>query len=174
MMAIVIIDKTVCPICNQVIGDNQRVISFPPLVTNELDPLFLFHDAAIHEECFRRHPLANAATKHLQEMREKTAPVNRRCLVCTRLIVNPDDYFTLGHLVMAEDHALWPYNFAQFHRSCLPDWQDRTLVKNLLEELLSSGKWRGPALRWVLDGLTIADRQTGDRNRERSHSLSSP
>jgi hypothetical protein len=173
-MAIVILGKTVCPICNRVIEDEKQVVSFPPFVTNELDPLILFHDSALHEECFRRHPLATAATKRLEEMHDKTAPVSRRCSVCTRLIVDPGDYFTLGHLVTAENHALWPYNFTQFHRSCLPDWQDRVFVKSLLEELLSSGKWRGPAIRWVLDGLTAADRQTEDRTRVRSQSLSSP
>jgi hypothetical protein len=155
-MAIVILGKTVCPICSRAIEDGQQVVSFPPIVTNELDPLFVFHDSALHEECFRHHTLAEAATRRLEEMREKTAPFNRRCSVCTRLILEPDDYFTFGHLVTAEDHALWPYNFAQFHRSCLPVWQDRALVRSLLEELLSSGKWKGPALGWVLDGLTAA------------------
>jgi hypothetical protein len=157
-MAIVVLGKTLCPICNRVIDDEKQVISFPPIVTNEMDPLFLFHDSAFHEECFRRHPLATAATIRVEEMHEKTAPANRRCQVCMRLIVDPDDYFTLGHLVTAVNHPLWPYNYAQFHRSCLHDWKDRVFVKSLLEELLSSGKWRGPALRWVLDGLSLSDR----------------
>ena len=152
-MAILIFGKSKCSICGAVIQDGQEIVSFPPFVGNELDPLYLFHDTAFHEECFRRHPLAETASLLIREMQVKTAPNNRRCAVCTQAISDPDDYFTLGHLVSDKDHALYPFNYAQFHSSCLPQWEQRAYVTDLLSALQASGKWKGGSLKWVLDRL---------------------
>ena len=54
-----ILGKTKCPDLrgrNAGRPENGEFSSIP--VGNELDPLYLFHDSAFHEECFRRHPLA--------------------------------------------------------------------------------------------------------------------
>jgi hypothetical protein len=152
-MAILILGKTKCPICGAVMQDGQKTVSCPPFVGNELDPLYLFHDAAFHEECFRRHPLAETAGMLLREMQAKTAPRNRRCAVCEQPINDPDDYFSLGHLVTDKAHALFPFNYALFHRSCLPKWSQRAYVKDLLIDLQASGKWQGESLEWILDRL---------------------
>jgi len=152
-MAILLLGKTVCPICGVVIQDGQKSVSFPAFVGNQLDPLFLFHDAVFHEECFCQHPLAETATMLLREMQVKTAPRNRRCAVCGQPINDPDDYFALGHLVTDNAHALFPYNYAQFHRNCLPKWSHRAYVKDLLVDLQASGKWQGDSLKWILARL---------------------
>lgn len=152
-MAILILGKTKCPICNRILHGNQKIVSFPPFVGNELDPLHLFHDSAFHEECFRQHPLAETATLLLLEMRAKTAPTDRRCAVCLKPINEPDDYFSLGHLVSDRNHALFPFNYAQFHRSCLPIWPQRAYVGDLLGNLQESGKWKGGSLKWILECL---------------------
>ena len=94
-MAFVFPGKTVCPICDTVIREEQAIVSFPPFVGNELDPLFLFHDAAFHEECIERHPLHVLAREQVREMQAKLTPKNCRCAVCTYAIDNPDEYFTL-------------------------------------------------------------------------------
>lgn len=150
-MALLILGKTNCPICGTVMQDGQRTVGFPPFVGNELDPLYFFHDSAFHEECFRRHPLAETVTFFLREMQAKTAPKNRGCIVCMKPINDPDDYFTLGHLVSDTSHVLFPYNYAQFHYSCLPQWQQRVYVKNLLSGLQASGRWKGESIKWILD-----------------------
>jgi hypothetical protein len=86
-------------------------------------------------------------------MLAETAPNNRRCAVCMQPINDPDDYFTVGHLVSDQNHALFPFNYAQFHRSCVPQWEQRAYVKNLLSGLAASGKWKGGSLKWVLARL---------------------
>lgn len=144
---------TPCPLCGLPMEKEQKTVSFPPFVGNELDPLYVFHDSAFHEECFRRHPMAETATLLLREMQAKIAPNNRRCTVCMQPITDPDDYFTLGQLVSDKNHALFPFNYAQFHRSCLPRWEQRAYVKDLLSGLQASGKWKGGSLKWILDRL---------------------
>lgn len=152
-MAILVLGQTVCPICGMVIQDGQKSVSFPAFVGNRLDPLILFNDSAFHEACFRQHHLAETATMLLRQMEARTAPRNRRCVVCGNPINDPDDYVTLGHLVTDKGHALFIHNFAQFHLSCLAKWSERDSVRKLLADLRASGKWQGESLEWILNRL---------------------
>ena len=91
-------------------------------------------------------------------MQAKTAPNNRRCArscLAGNQSIDPDDAltFALGHLASDKNHALFPFNYAQLHRSCLPQWEQRAYVKDLLSGLQASGKWKGASLKWILDRL---------------------
>ena len=62
-----------CPICQQpILGDHSRRL-FPPFITDEKDPLYVFHDATVHEECFQRHPLASQALERLRVNKKRGA-----------------------------------------------------------------------------------------------------
>lgn len=74
-----------------------------------------FNDSAFHEQCFREHPSAEKVVSRVREMRERTGPGKRFCVVCGREITSPDDYFVLGHLVDNDDHPLRRYNYTQAH-----------------------------------------------------------
>jgi hypothetical protein len=128
-------------------------VSFPPFIGNEKDPLYLFHDSAFHAECFRQHALAESALILLQEMETKTAPSNRRCAVCEQPLNDPDDYFSLAHLVSDRIHPLYLYNYGQFHLTCLSQWPERKRLISLLSALEASGQWKGKSLKWLLDRL---------------------
>lgn len=45
-----------CPLCQQPITRDQARRLFPPFVKDEREPLFVFHDATVHEDCYRRDP----------------------------------------------------------------------------------------------------------------------
>jgi hypothetical protein len=152
-MAILMQGKTICPICARLMEHGQESKSFPPFVANELDPLFLFSDAAFHEECFRTHPLAEAAELRVRELRAKTPPNNFLCAHCSQPIRNPDDHFTLGYLVSDRTHPLFVYNCVQLHRGCIIQWPQRRQVKMLLVDFLQSGNWKGASLEWVIAQL---------------------
>lgn len=152
-MAIIIEGKTPCQICGRVIEAGQKSVGLPSFVWNDLDPLMPFNDAAFHEQCFREHPSAERVASRVREMRERTGPGKRFCVVCGQKITNPDDYFVLGHLVDSEDHPLHRYNYTQAHISCLPAWEDRPRLHELLQELKRSGSWRGRMLDDVLAQL---------------------
>lgn len=155
-MAIVIEGKTPCLLCWRVIEAGQEIVGFPAFVTNELDPLLLFNDAAFHEECFIKHPLAEKVLKRVEELRRRTGPGNRFCVVCGKEITNPDDYFTMGYLVDDPHHPLYHYNYTQAHHSHLPKWAELPYVYELIEDLKQSGTWRGETLDKLSDELRIA------------------
>jgi hypothetical protein len=152
-MAIVILGKTPCLLCGEVIREGQEVVAFPLITSNELDPLWKLSDGAFHAECFRRHPQAGKATARYVEIQERTGPGHRYCIVCGGEVTQPDQYFTLGHLTDDRRHPLYQHNYSQFHRACLANWTDLEQVSDQLEVFERSGAWRGEALGWILDIL---------------------
>ena len=152
-MSILILGKSVCSICNSVIEEGQKSISFPPFIRTQMDPLYLFHDSSFHESCFRSHPLSENAIILHQEMYGKTSSGNRNCQACLKSIDDPDDHFTLGHLISDITHPLYLYNYCQFHLSCIPQWTDRAYVKQLILTLQSCSACNGGSIKSVLDKL---------------------
>ena len=132
-MALIIRGRTKCGFCGAVIEDGQKVRSFPHFINNELDPLPVFDDGAFHWECFHNHRLAGQAEKRYEEVLQRNAPDNRICVVCSKLITNPDDYFSIGHLTDNSAAPLYGYNYTQAHTSCLPNWAElRQLINPLM------------------------------------------
>jgi len=82
--------------------------------------------------------------------------------VCSKLITNPDDYFTIGHLTDNSASPLYAYNYTQAHTSCLPRWAELRPVYKLVNELYLSGSWRGDALKAVLLKLEEAIQDSGN------------
>ena len=152
-MALRIRGKTSCPLCELVIHESDPVVCFPAFVSNELDPLYLFNDASFHHECFANHPLAEEAGSRNEAISERTSPENRKCTACGQLITEPDDYFCVYHLTDSPADALFQFNYLQLHRSCMADWPLKNELESLLNELNSSGRWKGPALSYLLQQL---------------------
>lgn len=149
-MTLIIAGATACKLCGQVIQVGQPVVGFGPFVGNELDPLYLFSDAAMHESCFYAHSLASAALARHQEVRDNSGPGNRHCIACRQSIDDPDDYLFVGYLVSDPNDPLFQYNHAKLHKHCLEDWCDRDRVRRLLNELAESGRWKGAALQGII------------------------
>ena len=139
-MALFIPGKTQCSIC-QLPVDTGDARQFPPFVPNELDELYLFHDAVVHASCFSRHPLSPEVEERLTELRT----LRKECAVCFQPIDHPDEFFTLGHLVADRQHPLYRYNYLCFHKHHLIEWEALDLVYTQLVELKASGKVRGQA-----------------------------
>lgn len=155
-MALLMRGATVCPICKRVIGTEDAVISFLPFIPNELDPLYVFNDANFHRDCFLNHPLADAANKRYEDLKEHTRHDARIDAITKARIVDPDDYFTLGHLTDDENNPLYPYNYVHLRRSMLSTWTDLGKVYLLVKKLEASGTWKGDGLRWAVDVLEKA------------------
>lgn len=155
-MAIIIRGKSKCMLCGRLLQQGQDIVSFSPFVGNELDPLWRFSDAAFHEACLREDGVAEEAQKRYEELKNRTAPGNRTCVVCKREITEPDDYFSLGHLTDDPGHLLYHYNYVQAHRSHLPEWPELTRLLKLLETFKQGGMWRGAALDHVIRELEDA------------------
>lgn len=152
-MALLIRDKTKCALCSQIIRKDEEIIGFSYFIQNEADPLSLFNDGVFHALCFRQHPLASSAEARFVEHNERVSPQNRRCFICDRPIDNPDDYLATGHLSENTTDAIYRFNYAQFHRTCLSTWSELDHLCGQIKYLQLSGKWKGPALYRLLDEL---------------------
>src|SRR5262245_42022327 len=108
-MALIVVGRTVCPLCRRVIAAGDEYISFPAFIANKLDPLILFNDAAFHQPCFAKHPHAAAAISLLADFEARSGSAGRRCTVCKQPITDPDAFFTLGHLVSDRADPLYGY-----------------------------------------------------------------
>ena len=120
-----------------------------------MDPLFEFRDAYVHDECLRFDPLAPQVRRRLEEFLYRISAENRRCLICGEVITDPDDYLCLVHLTADAKHPLFRFNYAQFHRSCLPRWSELALLVRELDEFDRSGEWKGGGLKQLIKELRI-------------------
>jgi hypothetical protein len=155
-MAIVIRGETKCQFCGKVIVEGQEAVSFPNFVANQMDPLSVFSDGAFHAECFHSHPLAQKAQGRYEEVLVRNGPGNRVCVVCEKEIIDPDEYFTFGHLIEDESGPVYRYNYVQAHSSCLPKWRELAYATTLIQDLKDSGTWQGKALGILLAELREA------------------
>jgi hypothetical protein len=134
----------------------QEIVCFSPFISNLRDPLYLFHDGCFHKSYFSRHPLAQKALSRYREVKEHSKPWPPPCALCSEIITDPDDFFTLGHLVDEEDHPLHRFNYLKTHTRCLPQWSELWRVTDLVEELRRSGTWDGCALDYLLHEMSSA------------------
>ena len=157
-MAILIRGATKCSICNKVMQEGDEVVSFPPFIPNELDPLYFFHDAAFHADCFHSHRLAGLAQKRYRELEERALPPYIDT-ISGEIVDDPDDHFTFGHLTDNKSNPLYIYNYAHLSRSHLPSWAELDRAYELIKQLQSSGTWKGSVLDWIIDVLEDAIRK---------------
>ena len=146
-----------CSISGYAIKSPDDAVMFPAFVSNQADPLYIFSDAVIHVEAFRKHPLSAKAQTRYEEYRQRTSPKARLCFICGKQITDPEDYIGLGHLVDDVNHPLHRFNYAHFHRSCLVGWSELPNLIHNLRDLDQSGAWRGPALAWLIRELSKAN-----------------
>jgi hypothetical protein len=145
-----------CMLCGRPMVEGQKHVLMPPFTANEADSLYRFSDAVMHLECLEREPLAETLRNRLEEFDRFRAPGNRSCTVCARQVTNPDDYLSLGFLTDSSANPLYRYNYAQFHKSCLPNWSELSTVIHSAREELSTGRWRGRGMEWILEQLQHA------------------
>jgi hypothetical protein len=155
-MAIVILGKTICSICGEVLRPGDDVVAFPPFIPNEADPLWIFSDAAFHSTHFHQHPLANEALRRYEEFKAMTVSSRRVCMVCGRSIDTPDEYFTFGHLTSDPSDLLYRFNYRQAHRQHLAQIPELHEIRDKLKRLQLSGVWKGSAGTWLLSEIDRA------------------
>jgi len=151
----------ICAFCGKEIKDQSSATHLPQFVWNQMDPLFRFGDALVHDDCLRSDPLAPQVKQRLEEFRNRTADANRRCLICGELITDPEDYLGLGYLTADATDPLFRFNYAHFHRSHLTGWSDLPLLIRELDRFDRSGNWKGGGLKQLINELRKADPALG-------------
>lgn len=154
-MAILILGKTPCKICGNLITDKTKSVSLPAFVFNECDDLIFFNDASFHENCFHSHHLSKGVEKRVKELMQEVLPENRICSVCQKQINNPDDYLFLGHLLGNSKDELAQFNYMKFHLSCLPKWTYAGNFRKQLENAMRDNRVKGIYYENILRQLEL-------------------
>jgi hypothetical protein len=152
----IFIEGMLCQLCGRPMLESQGITAFSPFVPNQADPLSLFSDEVFHTECFQSHPLALHAEQRYRDVLERHAPENRRCLVCSKVISDADNFFALGHLTDDLTNPMYHFNYAHFHLSHLVHWPELPLVLKFATKQIESGAWKGPAMEGLVTTLTSA------------------
>lgn len=127
-MAITIFPGATCAICRKTIEKNDEYRAFNPF-TNERDPLYIFHDAVVHESCYMSHPLKQEVEDYFELADSYKRIWPPLCQVCDVQIKNPDDFFYTGIVCRKKEDPLFRYNGLAVHLTCVRKW---TLAEEVL------------------------------------------
>jgi hypothetical protein len=122
----------------------DEIVMFPPFVSNKRDPLYAFSDGIFHRACVGNDALLAQATKFANEARDRNLPMNRACVICRKLITEPEDYFGAGYLTSDEANPAFAFNFVQFHKRHFAEWKQASEFRSVIEWLVNSAAWDGP------------------------------
>jgi hypothetical protein len=154
-MAIIILGKTKCQICQNPLLEADEIVGFPPLFANRRSGFRLFHDAGFHRSCVESHPLGPRAIALLERFMQSTGPGRRLCAACGSQITDPEDHFGAGLLTEDPSSPLDEFNFVSLHQSHFPMWIRGPEFRRLVEANQISDAWDGPrivfepTLMWV-------------------------
>ena len=154
-MAILLLGKTSCKICGNIITDKTKFVSLPAFVFNDCDALIYFNDSAFHETCFLNHNLSKKVIKRVEKLMQEILPKKRICSICQKQITNPDDYLFLGYITDNINDKLSEFNYIKLHLSCLPNWLYVNNFKELLERDMSNQKVKGSYYENILKQLNL-------------------
>lgn len=156
-MAIIVMGKSNCFICGQLLGDDDELVVFPAFAVNELDPLYPFSDSGVHKNCLQNHELGNEAVRRRNAFLSNTGPGKRICAVCDKEVMDPDNYFLIEGLPDTIEN-LKHYNYTHLHVSCIKNWPEKKNILKPLKNLASSGLWKGAYLDQLIATIeTVSD-----------------
>jgi hypothetical protein len=121
-MALVLLGDTRCVVCDLPIDDSGDLVSFPPFVLSNIDPLSPFSDAAIHHHCVSTSLRAADAVRWSNAFLESNRPNNRVCAACGEVIRDWRDHLGFGFLTADESDPLNEFNFTHLHQSHVHEW----------------------------------------------------
>ncbi len=141
-MSVLILGKTICPICKQVLNDGNNIFSFPAFVINTRDPLYYFSDASFHITCLNENPVAPLAKKYSELFVENLKPMYRKCIVSGEVITDYDNNIFVEYLTSNKENLLHQFNFIHIDKRNLYKWDKANQFKTGLINLIESGYWQ--------------------------------
>jgi len=137
-MSILILGKTTCPLCGDVIERREDAVQFPAFLWDGNDPLAVFNDASLHRPCFDQDPRHREVLALVRELRERTGPGTRKCVVCGEEITDPDDYLMLPPMTRDPTHPLHSVRYTHLHKSHSASWSEVESIIKLLRGLTAT------------------------------------
>lgn len=142
-MALVFRGLSSCSVCNEVIQAADEMVAFPHVISNQRDPLWPFSDTACHAACAKRSPEIQQLAAIAEEHYRRTGPGNRKCEVCCKEILDPENCLMFGYLGDPELDELGRFNFIHIHKSHLANWKPLKEFLAIGQAAIDDGRWRG-------------------------------
>lgn len=114
-MAIVILGKTRCAVCNKPILKGDEFVSFPAFVGNKLNPLSIYSDAAVHTSCIENDELGQLSLNVVSQLDNLFQ--TKQCCICNQTIAQPKDYFFFGYLTHNRNSPVYRVQFSHVSSS---------------------------------------------------------
>lgn len=147
-----------CDICNEEILDNEEYIHIPNFEGNKLAPLYKLSGKIVHKRCYDKHSLKQLAEKRIKEIEEiqkrKEIDYVTGDDLSLENIGHPDNVINVFYLTDDKNNPLYKYNGILLNRRNLNKWNEYQVFLTLLKELNESGKWKGNALKCLINQLT--------------------
>jgi hypothetical protein len=135
------------------VGSNASSLGF--ICRDEIDPLWKLNESIVHPECLDRHARKTEILGRNEQYHDHVQPTHI-CQVCHQTVQNPDDW--TGTAIPSDDlsEPVWRYGYAQFHKDCLPHWEELPSVIERISASLDSGRLRGRPWQKDLEELRQA------------------
>jgi hypothetical protein len=144
-MGILILNKTLCPICLWPIREGDDYYDFPPFIANTKEPLYFFNDRTFHVKCLKQTKKGETAKAYAESFIEKVKPSNRRCIIGGNLITEFESHIFIDLLTSDQKSFLHQFNFAHIDKKNLANWQKREELISELVKLYRSDMWQEAA-----------------------------
>lgn len=148
-MALLIRGKTICSLCSRTIDEDDEVFGVPPLISNQLDPLFRYSDGMFHLECANGNPEFEQVGELIALWEQRSA--NKVSFLSGNPITSPDDFFAFPYLGAEDQFA--ELNFRVYSKDDLSEWTELPGIVEKLKELRNSNTWESPILGDLIEQL---------------------
>lgn len=144
---------TRCSICGLGFGQvSTEAVIFPDMPMNEMDPLHVFNDAAVHSSCLAAHPLTTKARSLLVHAARRGP-----CAACGLAVTDAKPFFETWVLSSDDSDPLAAFNFLVVHEEHFSEWMEAARFESAVGANMGVDRWRGPLIefvpwpRWVRD-----------------------
>jgi hypothetical protein len=137
-----------CTICGLPMDDSVDVVMVPPVIANTGDYLHQLSDSTCHCSCLDRDPRKSDLIKVINQYKQFKS--NKLCIVCGSLVRTHHEHFGTFYLG-TPDSRIGRFNYVVLHKKHIAQWPNLVEFLEVADDEISSGRWRGPVLKMLVD-----------------------
>lgn len=139
-MGLLLLGKTKCALCGNIISNGKESVTLPAFSNNPLDSLHKYSDSSFHHECLASTGQLRELDSRVGEWANKTAPSARKCEVCGEMIANREDHLLIDYLSANSEDPMYAFNYTHLHKSCIFLWGHRITLLGLIKRAIIDGR----------------------------------
>jgi hypothetical protein len=141
-MSILILGKSICPLCKKAINSGDEFYSFPAFVHNIKDPIYIINDTTCHVDCLEKEAIGKKAVALAELFNNSIKPANRRSVINGNIITEFKDHIFIDYLTSDINSFLYRFNFAHIDKKNLLGWKEKEHLIEELKKLSDTNEWQ--------------------------------